>query len=66
MNAKIIRLIPRRAAIWIMADPDDGWLVLAGDHGWLHGDRRAAVDDARWLARNFNLPIRFAGVQRHA
>jgi hypothetical protein len=28
----------------------DGWLVLAGDHGWLWGDLTTAVSDARKLA----------------
>jgi hypothetical protein len=47
----------RRAAIWIL-EHDGGWLVLARDHGWLHGDRRAALADAHWLAWNLGLPIR--------
>jgi hypothetical protein len=34
--------------------------VLAGDHGWLHGDHRAAHADAEWLSRNLGLPIRSA------
>jgi hypothetical protein len=36
-----------------------GWLVLHGSHGWLHGDYDAAIDDARWLAGNSGLPIRW-------
>jgi hypothetical protein len=34
------------------------WLVVVRSHGWLHGDERGALDDARWLADNFGLPIR--------
>jgi hypothetical protein len=34
------------------------WLVIAGAHGWLHGDERSALADARWLAGNLGLPIR--------
>jgi hypothetical protein len=30
----------------------------ARDHGWLHGDRRSALEDAHWLAWNLGLPIR--------
>jgi len=26
---------------------EGGWLVLAGDHGWLHGDKASAPADAR-------------------
>jgi hypothetical protein len=38
----------------------DGWLVLAGSHGWLHGDRRAALADAHWMAWSLGLPVREA------
>jgi hypothetical protein len=34
------------------------WLVLAGSHGWSHGDQRSALTDAQWLAANHGLPIR--------
>jgi hypothetical protein len=57
----LIRFPPRRAAcVWVLPETDGGWTVLAGDHGWLHGDYRTAGEDARWLARNLNLPIRLA------
>ena len=36
----------------------DGWIVLAGSHGWIHGDRRGALADAHWLRWNLGLPIR--------
>jgi len=38
--------------------PGDGWLVLARDHAWAHGDRHAAVQDAQWLSANLRLPVR--------
>jgi hypothetical protein len=58
--SNIIRLPTRRcAAVWIL-EHDGGWLVLARDHGWLHGDRRAALEDAHWLGWNLGLPIRVA------
>jgi hypothetical protein len=32
--------------------------VMAGAHGWLHGDRSSALRDARWLFAKLRLPIR--------
>jgi hypothetical protein len=59
VTAHIIRVPPRRsAAIFVTEVPGDGWLVLAREHGWLHGDQRAAVAEAKWLAENLELPIR--------
>jgi hypothetical protein len=61
MTARILRFPPRHlAAVWILPLRDSGWLVLARDHGWIHGDRRAALRDARWLAWNLGLPMREA------
>ena len=55
---RFIRFPVRRClAIWIVAR-DGAWLVLAGAHGWLHGDRRSALAGARWLSRNLHLPVR--------
>jgi hypothetical protein len=54
----IVRFPARHSkAIFILPGPD-GWLVLARDHGWLHGTLDGARADARWLARNLGLPIR--------
>jgi hypothetical protein len=47
----------RSAAIWVMPE-GQAWLVIAAEHGWLHGSRQAADDDAQWLGRNLGLPIR--------
>jgi hypothetical protein len=48
-----------RACVWLTRESDDkAWLVLAGNHGWLHTNKRDARDDARWLARNLGLPVR--------
>ena len=61
MTAAIVRLPPRRmAAVFICKErAGDGWLVIAGSHGWLHGDRRTALQDAHWLAWNLGaLPVR--------
>jgi len=48
----------RSMCVWLIFD-SDGWLVLARDHGWLHSSYAAALADARWLARNLGLPLRY-------
>jgi hypothetical protein len=59
--SNIIRFPARNAAaIFVSEAAEGGWLVLARDHGWLHGDRRSALADAQWLARNLGLSIREA------
>ena len=59
MTAPVIRFPARRsAAVWLPQAHEDGWLVLARDHGWLHGSYSDALEDARWLARNLGFPIR--------
>jgi hypothetical protein len=54
----IIRFPPRHApCVWLIRQSET-WLVLARDHGWLHGDYQDALADANWLARNLGFPIR--------
>jgi hypothetical protein len=55
-----IRKIPRRrVAILIVRERDgEGWLALAGSHGWLFGSLEDARREAKWLSRNFAVPIR--------
>jgi hypothetical protein len=62
MTAAIIRFPPRRlAAVFVCRERDgDGWLALAGAHGWLFGSVAEARLAARWLSRNFGLPVREA------
>jgi hypothetical protein len=51
--SNVVRFPTRNAAAIFIAKVVDGeWLVLARDHGWLHGDRRAALADAHWLRWN--------------
>jgi hypothetical protein len=58
-SASVITLPSRQShAIWVIPGRDDPWLVLAGSHGWVHGDHASATRDAEWLADNFGLPIR--------
>jgi hypothetical protein len=55
----VIRFPPRRArCVRLVRDLAGGWLVIALEHGWLHGDRRTALADAKWLGRNLGLPVR--------
>jgi hypothetical protein len=60
MSAAVIRFPPRSAhRVWLLRDTNGAWLVLARDHGWLHGSYLSALTDARWLARNLGLSICF-------
>jgi hypothetical protein len=56
----IVRFPPRRgAAIFICRSrDDDGWLTLAGAHGWQFGSLTDARAEARWLSLNSGFPIR--------
>jgi hypothetical protein len=57
-DGAISRFPPRRsAAVWVMRE-GQAWIVIAAEHGWLHGSQQAADDDAQWLGRNLGLPIR--------
>jgi hypothetical protein len=57
---RVVRLNPRRsAAVWVTRE-GPAWLVLACDHGWLHGDYHSALTDARWLSENLGLAVRSA------
>jgi hypothetical protein len=48
----------RAACVRLLRETGGAWLVLALDHGWLHGNRCAALADAQWLSQNLGLPIR--------
>jgi len=54
----IIRFPPRSVGAVIICRDSDGWLAIAGEHGWLFGSIAEARAEARWLSRNLNLPIR--------
>lgn len=58
MTAEVIRFPARRSTVILLTSTEDGWIIIAGDHGWLHGDRSSALADARWLSRNLRLPVR--------
>lgn len=51
MSARIIEFPKRhRLAIVVQWDAADGWYVIRGSHGWLHGDIAQAFEDAQQLA----------------
>jgi hypothetical protein len=57
----VLRFPPRASsAVWIIHDPEDGWLVRAHAHAWPCASREQAVATAQWLAKNWGLPIREA------
>jgi hypothetical protein len=56
MTGRLIRFPPR--AVFVTAG-EGAWLVLGPrGHGWLHGDHRSAMQDARWHGANCRLPVR--------
>jgi hypothetical protein len=59
MSATLIRFPHHRlAAVLVCAEQDGGgWLVLAPQHGWLHGSRDTALADASEIARGFGVAV---------
>jgi hypothetical protein len=39
----------RLPAARVVREPAGGWLVIRGSHGWLFGDRQAALAEKAWL-----------------
>jgi hypothetical protein len=64
MSAAIRFPTRRSVAVWLTRE-GPAWLVLAGDHGWLHGDHAAAVADAEWLSENLGFVVRQTGASNH-
>jgi hypothetical protein len=60
-----LRIPSRHPAVWITRE-GKAWLVIAGDHGWLHGSYEAALRDARDIAKGFGCTIRVASTARVA
>jgi hypothetical protein len=54
----LVRFPPRRTAAIFICRDGDGWLAIAGAHGWLCSSLEDARREAKWLSRNFSLPIR--------
>ena len=51
MSASVIPF-PQRSPFVVRVEREGpAWLVVCRDHGWLHGDRSAAIADANTIAR---------------
>jgi hypothetical protein len=51
MSARILEFPRRRQRnIIVWCDPDDGFYVIRGGHGWLHGSAWQAFEDANEMA----------------
>jgi hypothetical protein len=60
MMADILRF-PERGPFAVRIEREDSaWLVVARDHGWLHGSRREALADAERIARGFGVVVVYA------
>jgi hypothetical protein len=57
MTAQIISFPPRAPFVVRVEREASAWLVLCRDHGWLHGDRLAAIADANYIARGFGAAV---------
>jgi hypothetical protein len=53
----VVLQFPFRVIIVAREREGAGWLVIAGAHGWLHGDFNAALQDARGIAKAFGLAV---------
>jgi hypothetical protein len=58
-----VRRFPSRRsrAVFVFPGTDDPWWVVAGSHGWIHGNVASAWADAEWLSDNLGYPIRLVG-----
>jgi hypothetical protein len=60
VSAVILRFPPRNP-FSVRVEPEiggDGWLVLAREHGWLHGSFDAALLEAHEIASGFGTVAR--------
>jgi hypothetical protein len=57
MMADILRFPQRGPFAVTICREDEAWLVVARDHGWLHGSHREAVADAEQIARGFGVVV---------
>jgi hypothetical protein len=60
MSSAVVRFPPFRASAVFVCEEraGDGWLTIAGAHGWLCGSLSEARAVARWLSHNLALPVR--------
>jgi hypothetical protein len=66
MSARVI-LFPQRAPLVVRVEREGpAWLVTCRNHGWLHGDRSAAIADANTIARGFGVVISHPPIQQNS
>jgi hypothetical protein len=58
MTARILQFPPRGPFDVVLMREGPAWLVIAREHGWLHGDRHGAIREAQRLAQNLGVAIR--------
>ena len=60
MTAHILEF-PQRGPFSVRIERGDAaWIVTCRDHGWLHGDKRAAIADAIEIASGFGVALQVA------
>jgi hypothetical protein len=58
MMASILKFPPRGSfSVRVEREEDQAWLVIARDHGWLHGSRHEALADAELIARGHGVAV---------
>ena len=57
-SAKIIPFPRPWPFVVEVRDVGSAYLVVAKDHGWLHGYRRDAIKDAEYVASTFGVGVR--------
>jgi hypothetical protein len=61
MTARIFKF-PERGPFAVRIEREDAaWLVVARQHGWLHGSHHEALADAEWIARGFGVGVGLKG-----
>jgi hypothetical protein len=58
MTARILKF-PERGPFVVHVERDgETFLVICRDHGWLHGDQRDAINDAKMIAAGFGVAVK--------
>lgn len=58
MTARVLPFPPRGPFVVLVEREEQGvWLVVSRAHGWLHGDLRQALAEAREVANGFGVTV---------
>ena len=57
MTAPIIPFPSHAPFAFRVQHEQEAWLVLCRSHGWLHGDRLAAIADGHTIAQGFGAAV---------